>query len=78
MGRKIEHMDSLLCDVARALPKLESTRTEVGLIEVVLCRGEEQVAAFCLSTALEYLANDIYYDDVANWSDCDRALVRTL
>lgn len=84
----IENKDPLLADVARGLSKLVKehlarplharSKLDVCCIEVIFYDGKEVVLTTDLAMALDYLANDIYYDEESNWSGATRAEVRVM
>lgn len=78
----LKHADALLADIARDLKALEhrnNGRTPVGVIEVAFCSDDgKEIVTMGLGAALDALANDIYWNEEANWSDAQRALVRTI
>jgi len=86
LNRKIEHWATLLCDIARQTAELERARrkVETACLNVdLLDDGNTVVLTAGLTTALEYLANDIYQGDdgmggFGDWSNATKARVRVI
>jgi len=82
---RIKHRDSLLSDIAEGVKQLEKERNpdgtprtnSIGCVEVVLHAGRKQYE-FTLGHALDQLANDLFFDERGNWSNANRATVRTI
>jgi hypothetical protein len=76
--QRIKNATSLLDDIAKGLKKFQ--KTDLGCIEVVFYQGKRKkpVGQFDVCTALDYLANDVYYDTEGDWSEADRAEVRSI
>ena len=71
--RLLKHADKLLQDIACELPK---AKAEPHLICVTFHVGEDAYD-FDLPTALDTLANDLYWDERGDWSEADKATVTT-
>lgn len=76
---------ALLHDIAEGLKgknpgEPNPKHTPVGCIEVLLYAGKKKkpIRAMDLQTALHYIANDITWDEGSEWSDADRAEVRSM
>jgi hypothetical protein len=79
MERNIKNAGALLYDIAAGLNRFNKPkcRTPVNCIEVIF-HCEDKDYQFGLAQALDYLANDIYWDETGNWADATRATVVTL
>ena len=76
--RAIENRESLLQDIADGLSKLEEgSRADLNCIEVVFLEDGVERFKGSLSTAIDYIVNDIYFDDQDDWSASNEAIVRT-
>jgi len=78
----IKHREELLQQIAAELNKLRDHR--ICDLAIILSDGVEVSAegdecddeyAFDLPTFLDYLANDIYWNEEANWANARRAIV---
>lgn len=76
--------DRLLDDIATGLRRLtqehshSSRNTPLECVEVQLWDGEDCLLACDLPTAIDYLANDIYWDESGDWSAATTATVRLI
>lgn len=70
---------SMLDDIARGLRALlvKSPDVKLSCIEVRLWDGEDCLLTCYLPTAVEYLANDIHWNEEGDWSSATRATVDT-
>jgi len=68
----------LLWDIAHDLADKIDPNARVGCLEVRLYLEEEVVLIRDLPTTLEYLANDIHWDETGDWSDAKKATVREI
>ena len=66
---EIQNRDELLSDLARSLAPYGDTKLD--LLEVTLFCGGEPVLKAGVRTVLEYLADDIYWNEDSNWSEAD-------
>ena len=74
--RNIKRSDELLQNIAAGVNKLDHNK--VGDLEVVFYEDGKEVLATGLATALDYLAQDIYWNEEGSWANAERAEVRTL
>ena len=72
----IENRDSLLSAIAHALVRLKSVK--VDLIEVTFFEDEVKLLSTDLTTALQYLGDDIYWNEEGNWSQANRVKVTVM
>lgn len=75
----IKHREVLLQNIAAGLNQFDKPgcRTPVNCIEVIF-NCEMNKYQFPLAVALDYIANDIYWDENGNWSDATHATVVTI
>lgn len=73
---KIKNRETLLQNIAAGLNH-RKTSCLVHL-EAVFYEDGEVVMKRDVPTALDYLANDIYWDEDSDWSNADTASVETL
>jgi hypothetical protein len=71
----IRNRETLLQNMAAGLNQHDKAR--VWNLEVVFMRGDDEVVVAPIATALGWIANDIYWDESANWADATHCLVRT-
>lgn len=71
----IKHQVKLLQQLAAGLSKIDK-RITLGNIEVVIIDGDNEYT-FSLVYALDFISNDIFYDERGDWSNADKAIVRT-
>jgi|TARA_Y100000034_G_scaffold121388_1_gene165528 hypothetical protein len=73
---KIKRANELLHLIAAGL----NQHKQVALcnLEVALLCGGEEVLVADVQTVLDYLANDIYWNEDGDWSSADTAVVRSL
>jgi hypothetical protein len=79
MERNIKNVEGLLQNIAAGLNQFNKPgcRTPVNCIEVTF-HCEMCKYSFALPQALNYLANDIYWDETGNWADATHATVDTI
>ena len=73
--RNIKNMEILLQNIAAGLNKLKQHK--ICNLEVVFYKDKEIVLNTDVQTALDYLANDVYWNAENNWTDANTAKVRT-
>jgi hypothetical protein len=82
--RNIVNASKLLADIAEGLKGRKlgdcNDHTRIGCVDVLLFRGKEKkpIVSLSLPSALEYLADDVFFSEKGNWSDADRAEVRPM
>lgn len=76
----IKNRDSLLHDIARGVKALSEKHpsAKMSCVEVVLLQGSSVVLKTDVSTVMEYLADDIYYNEESDWSNADNVVVHTI
>ena len=79
----IRHQRELLQQIADGLGKLQGPgAVRIGAIEVIFVTevpgGSEERYRFGLASALDALANDIYWDERGNWSGARLARVEVI
>lgn len=72
----IIHREALLQNIAAGLNQHDGTK--IANLEVVLYHDGEEVLRTDVPTMLDYIANDIYWNEVNDWSHANRAEVRTM
>lgn len=72
----IKNWQSLLQNIAAGLNKFEDVK--ISYLEVLLYKNKHLVLCTDLQTALDYIANDIYWNENSNWSDANKAVVRVI
>ncbi|MCK5603598.1 hypothetical protein KAR91_17060 [Candidatus Pacearchaeota archaeon] len=72
----IKNKMDLLLNIAHDLNRHNTC--SIANLEVVFYEDKEVVLETGVATALEYLANDIYWNEESNWSNANLAEVRTL
>lgn len=75
---KLMHRDKLLSDIAEGLWPLIKNRTPLHCIEVVFFDEDGQGVAFDLRGAIDAIANDKFWDERGDWSQANKAVVRTI
>lgn len=75
-ARKIKRPFDLLQNIAAGLNKLEGK--PVWNLEVLFYKDGEVVLRTGLPQALDYLANDIWWNEEGEWDDAEIAEVKTL
>ncbi len=70
----IVNQQNLLAQIARQLMALED-RAKLIHVNVGFYLGEELLLETYLARALDYLANDVYWNEEGNWSLADTAKV---
>jgi hypothetical protein len=76
----LKHPDTLLWYIARGLQELDG-KTNLGTIEVRFyfnVNAEGPVLVCDLTTAIDYIANDTYWDGDSNWSEACYATVEVI
>jgi hypothetical protein len=76
----IKNKDKLLLDIVLGLEKLPN-RTRLDAIQVSFeVDGGDNIGMynFTLSSALDHLANDLYWDYRGDWSEASKAIVETI
>ena len=76
MNHLIKNRDKLFSDIAYGLGKLVKSGRKVDLacVDVRFTCGDESYQ-FPLPTALEYLSEDIYWNEKGDWSEATEAVV---
>jgi hypothetical protein len=74
--RKIKNAFDLLQNIAAGLHKHHMSR--VANLEVILYQDNEAVCSGDVQTVLDYLANDLWWNEENEWDGADRAEVRTM
>lgn len=72
--RKIKNMEGLLQNIAAGL----NLHSKLGNLEVVFYENNKEVLCTNVQTALDYLANDIYWNEDNDWSQATHAKVRSI
>jgi hypothetical protein len=72
-NQKIKHLTDLLQNIAAGVNHHQSHR--VYALEVVLFEDDKEVLRTNLATILDYLANDIYWNEESDWRNANRAKV---
>jgi len=72
----IKNQRVLLQNIAAGLNKYDDTR--IGSLEVIFFRNRKEVLRTDVQTALDYLANDIYWNECGDWSDATHAEVSVM
>ena len=72
----LKHKAKLLSDIANGL--LRNSNSEIDDLEVAFYVGAKRFEIGAVYVALDYIANDIYWDERGNWSEADVASVYTL
>lgn len=72
--RSIKYHDSLLQQIADGLDCI-GPETPLCYIEIDLYQDFERKLKAPLATMLNYLANDTYWNEEADWSEADTAIV---
>jgi hypothetical protein len=79
---KIKNWRTLLQNIAAGLNK--HNQTNLGCLEVVFFENnpltdlDEEIVKTGVQTALDWIANDIYWNEEADWSNATHAEVRSL
>jgi hypothetical protein len=76
MEYNLKHRDDLLSDIATGLGE-GSADSRLSNIYVVFHCGADSYR-FSLESALDQIANDLYWDDRGNWSEATTATVETI
>jgi hypothetical protein len=74
--RKIKNAFDLLQNIAAGLN--QRTMDTVCNLEVILYTDGEPVLRTDVATALDYLANDLWWNGDGEWDNADRAEVKSL
>lgn len=77
----LKHRDKLLSDLADEIKKMENgaKRTDIGVLDVQLQDKKGKVLqSGSLGWALDVIANDLYFDEEADWSEAYSVRVGTL
>jgi len=72
----IKNKTDLLLNIAHGLNKHDTCK--ISDLEVVLLEDGEEVLRAGVATALDYLANDIYWNEESDWRNANLAEVRVL
>ena len=76
MEQHIKNHLSLLQNIAADMHKYDGRK--IRDLEVVLLEDGKPVLCTDLPTVLDYLANDIYWNEESDWRNANRAEVRVL
>lgn len=76
MTDKIKNMRGLLQNIAAGLNRFDYIR--VSNLEVIFYENDQEVLRTNVQTALDYLANDIYWNGDGDWSQATHAEVRVM
>lgn len=74
--RKMTNAFDLLQNIAAGLNKHHMTR--IANLEVIFYEDDEALLKTDVQTALDYLANDIWWNEEGEWDSAHRAEVRTM
>jgi len=79
-NEKIKYANELLQQIAAGVNQLSGKHRYLSLaaVEVALVNGDDKEFTVDLATALDYLANDIYWNEDGDWSDARIARVRVI
>ena len=76
MSKNLKHGDELLRQISVELQK--HTFKKVGELEVVFSdKLKSNCFVFTLQFALTAIAQDLYWDETGDWSECDTVEVRS-
>lgn len=74
--RNIKNALELLEDIGRQLRRFERTNMKLGSLVVRLYEGEKLVLeCYWLALAIEWIAGDVYYNDLTNWKNANKVVV---
>jgi hypothetical protein len=75
------HREDLLWQLAQEIKRLEDERahTELCHLKVRFFKDDEEITRiYSIAIALDWIVNDIYYNEKANWSEANKLTVELI